>query len=226
MFYWDEFIADIRSTLRPHDRVLDAGSGDGHWREHLPKDIRYVGVDLGVGDKAVDYSHLDAKADLHALPLRSSSFDAAISIQVLEHMKQPWRALDELSRVLKPGGVLFLSTPQGEAQHQVPYDFFRYTPFGLRSLLEERGFAVEFLIPQKGDFAKLGNDIAHAAKAMAERGALARAASLYVRALWKVHEPLLKRLDAWPELQHNPIGHFVRARRLADVPAQRSSSSS
>jgi ubiquinone/menaquinone biosynthesis C-methylase UbiE len=181
----------------------------------LPKDIRYVGVDLGVGDKNVDYSHLDAKVDLESLPLRNSCFDAAISIQVLEHMKKPWRALDELSRVLKPGGVLFLSTPQGEPQHQVPYDFFRYTPFGLRSLLEERGFAIEFLRPQKGDFAKLENDIAHAAKAMAGRGALGRAASLYVRGLWKLHAPLLRKLDAWPELQKNPIGHFVRARRLA-----------
>jgi SAM-dependent methyltransferase len=222
MFYWDDFIADMRNTLRPNDWVLDAGAGDGHWRGHLPKDIHYVGVDLGVGDKNVDYSHLDAKADLHALPLRTSSFDAAISVQVLEHMKQPWRALDELSRVLKPGGVLFLSTPQGEGQHQVPYDFFRYTPFGLRSLLEERGFAVELLIPQKGDFAKLGNDIAYTAKAMAGRGPLARVASLYLRSLWRLHAPLLNKLDAWPELQKNPIGHFVRARRLANVPTQRS----
>jgi SAM-dependent methyltransferase len=223
MFYWDEFTADIRSTLKPGDWVLDAGSGDGRWRDHLPRDIHYVGFDLGVGDKDVDYSHLDAKVDLVALPVRNACFDAIISIQVLEHMRKPWIVLDEMSRVLKPGGTLFLSCPQGEPQHQVPYDFFRYTPFGLRSLLEERGFAIEFLIPQKGDFAKLAVDIAHAAKVLAGRGPLARAASLYARVLWKVHEPLLKRLDAWPELQTNAIGHFVRARRLADVPGRRSS---
>lgn len=221
MFYWDEFIADIQGALRPGDRVLDAGSGDGHWREHLPKNIRYVGVDLGVGDKDVDYSHLDGKVNLEALPFRSASFDALISIQVLEHMKKPWVVLDEFSRVLKPGGFLFLSCPQGEPQHQVPFDFFRYTPFGLRSLLEERGFAIEFLIPQKGDFAKLQNDIAHAAKAMAGRGLVGRGLSIYLRALSKIHRPLLKILDTWPELQTNPIGHFVRARRLADASGQR-----
>lgn len=220
MFYWDDFIADIRSALRPGDRVLDAGSGDGHWRDHLPRDIRYVGIDLGVGDKNVDYSQLSAKANLEALPLRNASFDAAISIQVLEHMKRPWLVLDELSRVIKPGGVLFLSCPQGEPQHQVPYDFFRYTAFGLRSLLEDRGFAIDFLIPQKGDFAKLETDVTHAARAMSSRGPVARAASVYIRALWKIHAPLFRSLDKWPELQKNPIGHFVRARRLADNTGQ------
>jgi hypothetical protein len=68
MFFWDEFIADIWNTLRPGDWVLGAGSGDGHWRDHLPKDVHYVGFDLGVSDKDVDYSRLDAKVDLVALP--------------------------------------------------------------------------------------------------------------------------------------------------------------
>ncbi len=131
--------------------VLDAGAGEGRFRPYFSH-TRYVALDLAVGDEAWDYSGLDVIADLRALPLADTSFDAVVCIQVLEHVPEPLSVLREVSRVLKPGGKLYLSAPQCWHQHQKPYDFFRYTSFGLRYLLTRSGFEVLDLAPMGGYF--------------------------------------------------------------------------
>ena len=113
---------------------------------------RYVGVDLGVGDSAWDYSRLDARSDLDALPFRSGAFDAAIHIVTLEHLQEPAQALCELSRSLAPGALLLLAAPHEWEVHQAPHDYFRYTRYGLRHLLEKAGFEVLEIRPAGGYF--------------------------------------------------------------------------
>lgn len=132
-------------------RLLDAGSGEGRFRS-LFEHTRYTGVDLTVGDEAWNYAGLDAVSDLVDLPFGQDTFDAAVCTQVLEHVPQPGRVLGEIARVLKPGGRLYLSAPQSWHQHQKPYDFYRYTSFGLRYLLENSGLQVESVRPLGGYF--------------------------------------------------------------------------
>ncbi len=64
-------------------------------------------------------------------------FDAVFLIEVLEHVNEPQRAVDELRRVLKPGGRLILSVPYIFEMHDVPGDYWRFTEFGLRLMLRE-----------------------------------------------------------------------------------------
>ena len=75
-------------------------------------------------------------------PWTTRRFDHVVLTQVLEHVPEPARVLAELHRVLKPGGTLWLTAPFFYAEHERPYDFFRYTQFGLRRLLESAGFEV------------------------------------------------------------------------------------
>lgn len=131
--------------------VLDAGSGEGRFRP-LFSHTRYFGVDLAIGDVNWDYKSLHILADLINQPFSSQTFDAVICTQVLEHVREPQKVLNEISRVLKPGGSLYLSAPQSWHQHQKPHDYYRYTSFGLQHLLENSQLHIKSIEPMGGYF--------------------------------------------------------------------------
>jgi SAM-dependent methyltransferase len=137
----EDAVAAFARSLAPGARVLDAGAGENKYKHHFALG-RYCGVDLAVGDTKWDYSRLDALADLGALPFRDGTFDAALNIVTLEHLAEPARALAEIARVLGPGAPLVVAAPQDWETHQAPHDYFRYTRYGLRRLLDEAGFEV------------------------------------------------------------------------------------
>ena len=131
--------------------VLDAGAGEMRHSQHFSRQ-RYVGVDLGVGDTAWDYGKLDAIADLTALPFRDATFDAAINIVTLEHIKEPLAALREMQRTLVSGGRALIIVPHEWEVHQSPHDFFRYTRHGMAYLFESAGFDEYSIEPVGGYF--------------------------------------------------------------------------
>ncbi len=155
-----EFMAQVGRSLTPEMWVLDAGAGEGKYYDEL-RHTHYVGVDLSVGDEAWDYGNLDAVSDLMRLAFCKAAFDAAVCTQVLEHVTEPSQVLAELYRVLKPGGKLFLSAPQSWYQHQKPCDYYRYTSFGLRYLLEKAGFQVASIENMGGYFWRLSFTLQH-----------------------------------------------------------------
>jgi SAM-dependent methyltransferase len=137
----EDAVAALGRGLEPDVRVLDAGAGENKYKHHFARQ-RYCGVDLAVGDAKWDYSRLDALADLGALPFPDGTFQAALNIVTLEHLAEPARALAEIARVLKSGAPLVVAAPQDWETHQAPHDYFRYTRYGLRRLLEKAGFEV------------------------------------------------------------------------------------
>jgi len=135
----EEAVAAFAASLPAGARVLDAGAGEGQYARHFAAQ-RYCGVDLAVGDAAWDYSRLDVIANLGALPFRPRVFDAALHIVTIEHLPEPGLALAEISRALKPGARLLIAAPHEWEVHQAPHDYFRYTRYGLRYILEKAGF--------------------------------------------------------------------------------------
>lgn len=138
--------------------VLDAGSGRGGWREVI---ARGGGVRESVDIVERPGESLTWIADLaHMKEVPDNRYDCVICHQVLEHVQRPWQALEEIVRVLKPGGAFVTSVPHLSRLHDLPHDYFRYTPNGLASLLEACGLELVDLEPYGGVFCFLHHQVA------------------------------------------------------------------
>jgi SAM-dependent methyltransferase len=84
------------------------------------------------------------------LPFADNTFSVAVSQEVLEHLREPQTALDELARVVRPGGLLYLQTPFIIGYHAAPADYWRFTNEGLADLLQRAGLVIETLEPAVG----------------------------------------------------------------------------
>ena len=122
----------------PGKIVLNVGSGIGRFDHYLSKDIKPINLDIS--SSVID---VDIIADAHLLPFKDSSFDIVYSVAVLEHLKRPWAAADEIFRVLHPGGHVVFELPFLNVIHD-EHDYFRLTDKGIRSLLDERRFEIVF----------------------------------------------------------------------------------
>lgn len=120
--------------------VLDVGCGRKPYRRFV-QSTRYVGVDV---DTPVtrELAVADVYYDGKKLPFPDMSFDAVLCSQVLEHVFEPDDFLREICRVLRPGGKLLLAVPFAWDEHEQPYDFARYSSFGLAALLQRSGFEI------------------------------------------------------------------------------------
>ena len=133
--------------------VLDAGAGDGPYKS-LFEHARYESADFEKVDKK--YAPCTYTCDLKNIPVESCRFDFIIFNQVMEHLPEPDLVLAELYRVLKPGGKIIYTGPLFYEEHEQPYDFYRYTQFGLRYLLSSTGFVIDRMDWLEGYFGTVG----------------------------------------------------------------------
>lgn len=132
-------------------RMVDIGSGHSRGYEGLFKShvCEYLCVDQQYAE------NVDICADCYNIPLPEGSIDTILSTQVLEHLSTPDLMLKEAYRLLKPGGNLILTAPMVWGLHEEPVDFYRYTEYGLRYLLEHVGYVNVKVQPLEGLFAVL-----------------------------------------------------------------------
>ena len=133
--------------MLPRDgRVLDVGAGTGHSAALLaPRESVAVDVDP---DALSGQGRLSAVADMRALPFPDASFASAVSIQSIEHVPDPDRALAEIARVLAPGGVAVIVTPNrltfGRPDEIIdPYHYVELDAEQLRALCAPHFASVE-----------------------------------------------------------------------------------
>lgn len=120
-----------------HGLMLDVGAGMMTYRDTICNTgAVYLGMD--VQQMAPGLALLGSG---ESLPFVNDCIDGIFCSQVIEHVPRPWIFIQELARVLKPGGVLILSAPFMYYVHGAPHDYYRYSHYGLQLLAEEAGLA-------------------------------------------------------------------------------------
>lgn len=141
-------------------RVLDAGAGHRNMADAFAH-CDYHACDLATVSPSYQ-THANARyfaSNLTAIPRPTASFDAIACVQVLEHVDNPQRVIDELTRVLKPGGTMLLTTNGVHGVHQPPLHFYNMTPFSLLKLMTRAGLEVSHLAPRGGYFQMVGGTL-------------------------------------------------------------------
>jgi SAM-dependent methyltransferase len=120
--------------------ILDVGCGARPY-EFLFDAERYAGLELDTPDnrkgKKADFFY-----DGRTFPFKDSEFDNVIFNQVLEHVFNPDEFLNEVFRTLRPGGKILVTAPFMWDEHEQPFDYARYSSFGIRHLLQKHGFTI------------------------------------------------------------------------------------
>jgi len=107
--------------------VLDVGSKNSPYKKYVPH-IKYLRLDIDKKNKP------DICCDLHKIKWQSNYFDTVIATEVLEHLRESQKAIEEIYRILKPGGICILSTRFIHAYHPDPKDYYRFTKDALNYL--------------------------------------------------------------------------------------------
>jgi len=142
---------------------LDIGCGDQPYRGLIESlGAKYESVD--VEDRTENVNYMSDIHDMSDVP--QEAFDSAICLEVLEHVSNPFVAVREIAKLLKPGGVLILSVPHLSRVHEAPHDYFRFTRFGIQSILESSGFDMLEMRPTGSLFSFLGHQWASASNSL------------------------------------------------------------
>lgn len=142
-YWWATGLAEGR-------RVLDAGCGVGYGTGMLAEAGARETIGLDVASEVVEAAAGAHRApefvtgDIHALPFEAGRFDLVVCFEVIEHVDEQDRAIAELARVLAPGGVLAISSPnRGVYPGGNPHHLHEYVPDELRAALAEHFAHVE-----------------------------------------------------------------------------------
>lgn len=138
----------VRSFVQKHmqsspagTRIADIGAYDvnGNLRGLFQRDgWIYTGFDMAAGpnvDQVLPSSH-------DWTDIATASFDVAVSVSTLEHTLRPWSVVKEISRIVKPGGLVCLTAPYAWPFHEHPIDCWRIYPDAMKTIMEDAGLEV------------------------------------------------------------------------------------
>ncbi len=137
-------------------RLIDVGCGDMPFRAFLLKQVdAYDSLDLY--PRAPDVTFVGDVQNMSFCA--DNSFDTVICLEVLEHVRDAFKAVQEMHRILRADGMLILSVPHISRLHDEPNDYYRFTQYGLLHILESAGFQVLSLQKRGGLFSFLGHQL-------------------------------------------------------------------
>lgn len=219
------WVKEQAAKINPASLVLDAGAGSCPYRQYFKHcDYRTQDLALLPGEQLEGmkgYGKLDYISDIRALPVPSASFDAILCTEVLEHVPEPIKAVQEFARVLKPKGTLLLTVPLGSGLHQEPYHYYGgFTPHWFNKYLIEAGFCIDEISPNGGFFKHFGQECRRFSTILAP-SSNKKSAHWYVIPFWIISFPIFNVimpvlgyiLDGLDQEKSFTVGYFIKARK-------------
>ena len=145
--YFSGRLADIGCGVKPYARIV------------RPYVSEHVGIDHAGASHGM--AGVDIVATAYSIPVPDESFDCFLLTEVLEHLEEPVQALAECRRILRPGGAGIITVPFLWHLHEDPRDFFRYSAFGLRHVVEQAGLEVVEIVSLGGFWTTTGEFAAY-----------------------------------------------------------------
>lgn len=205
----DHWLEHFKALYKGH--LYDLGCGEKPYKEWLLGYVdQYTGVDWG------NTHHLlkaDIIADLNEpLPIDCDVADTVISLSVMEHLREPSVFLSESYRILKPNGAMILEVPFMWWVHEAPYDYFRYTRYGLQYLFEKAGFVDITIHPQTGFWGMWVLKFNYQSTRLVRGPWIIRAPTqLVLRGVWSINQRAARLFDKYWKAEGETAGYFVVA---------------
>lgn len=207
----DAWLSRFTDCYRGH--LYDLGCGEMPYKNWLLNYAdQYTGVDWG---SSLHDLKADILADLNeALPIESEVADTVMSLSVMEHLREPQVFLDEAHRILKLGGSMVLQVPFMWWVHEAPYDFYRYTRYGLQYMFEKAGFTDISIYPTTGFWVMWTLKFNYQTTRLV-RGPwpIRKAMGLLLRGIWAIDQRVAPWLDKYWKGEGETAGYFVVARK-------------
>jgi SAM-dependent methyltransferase len=207
----DAWLMRFTDSYKGH--LYDLGCGEMPYKKWLLNHIdQYTGVDWG---SSLHELKADILADLNEpLPIDSEVADTVMSLSVMEHLREPQLFLNEAHRILKPGGAMVLQVPFMWWVHEAPYDFYRYTRYGLQYMFEKAGFSDITIYAQTGFWVMWTLKLNYQTKRLIRGPWIARkVAELLMRCIWAIDQRVAPWLDKYWNCEGETAGYFVVARK-------------
>lgn len=125
-------------------KIMDIGCGVKPYKDLFHKSKAYEGVDYKLysqnkefDSQQPDYFFDKSYSTTLKLPFKDNSYNHSVAFQVLEHHPNPKKLISEMYRITRPKGYMFLTVPFMGGIHEEPYDFQRFTEYGLRELFKD-----------------------------------------------------------------------------------------
>ena len=194
-----------------HGHLYDLGCGEMPYKNWLLNYAeQYTGVDWGGSPHGLK---ADILADLNeSLPIASEVADTVISLSVMEHLHAPQVFLGEAHRILKPGGAMIMQVPFMWWVHEAPFDYYRYTRYGLQYMFEKAGFTDVTVYPQTGFWVMWTLKFNYQTTRLV-RGPwpMRKALGLLMRMTWAIDQHVAPWLDHYWPCEGETAGYFVTA---------------
>lgn len=130
-----DFARDVAENFDLQEPLVEIGSRAAEGQEHIA-DVRGIfGAQEHIGCDIQDGPGVDRIEDIHKLTFADNSVGTVIALETLEHVADPLRAMQEVHRVLRPGGLAAISSLMFFPIHAHPWDYWRFTPEGFDLLL-------------------------------------------------------------------------------------------